>query len=274
MTREHTGAGCGDTVTWERLNIGDLIPMWVEDRSTAMNIALAVLLDAGPLTDRTGRIRLAEARAAVNARLARVSALRRRIRWTRFGQGRPVWVDDVSFDVARHVQAAHLAGANTDRFLSWATSWAAFRLDRSRPLWRMVFVSGLATGEIGVVVVVHHAMADGVAGAALAAALLDPGPIQPLSPQNWRPAPSPTPNELRRDAALRRVADLRRAAYRIGRGPTHRSDMRKTLTALRCRAPDRRLPTPPTEARTTASASWPLDEVRATGHAHCATSMM
>jgi hypothetical protein len=49
-----------DTAAWEWLTTGDLVPMWVEDRSTATSIALAGLLDPRPLTDGTGRIRLAK----------------------------------------------------------------------------------------------------------------------------------------------------------------------------------------------------------------------
>ncbi|HWD44626.1 MAG TPA: hypothetical protein VHM23_13120 [Actinomycetota bacterium] len=46
--------------------------------------------------DGRGRLRLQELRAAVDARLARVPELRRRIRWTGFGQGRPAVVDNGS----------------------------------------------------------------------------------------------------------------------------------------------------------------------------------
>jgi diacylglycerol O-acyltransferase len=175
------------------------------------------------------------------------------------------------FDIAHHVHAVHLAAADTDRFLSWAATWAACRLDRNRPLWRMAFVSGLASGEVGVVVVVHHAMADGAAGAALAVALLDSGPAQPRLPTSRQPAPSPRPHELIRAAAVDRLAQLRRLVSRMSHRRTHRSDLRETFTALRSRAPDIGLPSPPAEARTTASASWPLETVRAAGHAHTAT---
>ncbi len=65
--------------TWERLTVGDRIPLWAEDRSTAMNIGMAGLLDPAPLLDGAGRLRLAEIRAAVDARLNRAPDLRRRI---------------------------------------------------------------------------------------------------------------------------------------------------------------------------------------------------
>lgn len=260
-----------DARGWDRLGVGDLIAMWVEDRSTAMNIALAGVLDPDPLLDSTGRIRLTEARAAVAARLDRVPALRRRMHRTRVGQGRPVWSDDGDFDVTGHVHTVDLPGADTDAFLTWAASWAACRLDRDRPLWRIAFVGGLASGQVGVVVVVHHALADGVAGAALAAALLDAAVGETPPPSRWRPSPPPTSRELVRDAAATRLAELRRLVARLGRHRAHRSDVRETLAALRSSAPDLHLPAPAGEARVTAAVGWPLEQVHALAHAHEAT---
>jgi diacylglycerol O-acyltransferase len=255
---------------WDRLGVGDLIALWVKDRSTAMNVAMAGLLDPGPLLSAGGQIDLPRVRADVADRLDRVPSLRRRIRRTGPGQGRPVWVDDQDFDIGLHVFAVDLPGADLDAFLSWAASWAACRLSRDRPLWRICFVSGLASGEIGVVVVVHHAMADGVAGAALAAALLDGAAAATVPRSHWRPSAPPTRSELARDAATR-MAELRRMIAGLGRRRAHRTDMRETLAALQCTAPGLPLPAPSGDARVTASVSWPLADVRAVAHAHGAT---
>ena len=54
------------------------------------------------------------------------------------------------------------------------------RLDRSRPLWRMWFVTGLDDGRVGVVVVLHHALADGLTAMRMVRSLLEP----PLSAED------------------------------------------------------------------------------------------
>jgi diacylglycerol O-acyltransferase / wax synthase len=261
-------AARGTRVTWERLGVGDLIPLLVEERGSAMNIALAGLLDAGPLVDGSGRLRVADLRAALDARLDRVPALRRRILRTRPGQGRPVWVDDAGFDIARHITAVALPGAGETAFLSWAASEAAHRLDRTRPLWRIAFASGLAGGRAGVVIVVHHAVADGVAGAALAATLLDSRPDQSPPPSAWQPTDPPSGPDLAREALATRATGLRRLARRPARP---RTDLGDTLAALRATAPVLDLPAPRTADRRAAAVSWPLERVRAAAHAHAAT---
>ena len=84
---------------------------------------------------------------------------------------------------------------------------ASWQLDRRRPLWECWVLEGLADDlddaaarppsgrRVGFLVKMHHAMADGVAAAALlanvmevAADAVDPPP--PVVP--WRPEPAPT----------------------------------------------------------------------------------
>gem|GEM_PF-61141 len=85
--------------------------------------------------------------------------LRRRIRWTGFGEGRPAVVDDHEFDIARHVAAVDLGGVDEPAFWSWSANQTLQPLDREHPLWRVTFATGLAGGQVGVLVVLHHALA-------------------------------------------------------------------------------------------------------------------
>ena len=134
------------TARVDRLGAGDLMTLWAEAPATPMHIALAGLLDPGPLLDRHGRLPLDELRAAIEARLARAPELRRRIRRTGFGQGRPAVVDDQRFAIARHVTAVDLDGCDEEGFWTWCASHALEPLDRDHPLWRVTFASGLACG--------------------------------------------------------------------------------------------------------------------------------
>ena len=60
-----------------------------------------------------------------------------------------------------------------------AAQIASTPLDRSRPLWELYVVEGLADGNIGVVTKMHHCAVDGVSGAELMVNLFDLEPERP-----------------------------------------------------------------------------------------------
>ena len=68
-----------------------------------------------------------------------------------------------------------------------AAQIASTPLDRSRPLWELHVVEGLADGNIRVVVKVHHCAVDGVSGAELLVNLFD------LEPGGREIEPPPEP---------------------------------------------------------------------------------
>jgi WS/DGAT/MGAT family acyltransferase len=259
----------------DRLGVGDLATLWAEEPGTPMHIGLAGLLDPGPLEDEDGRLRLDELREAVDARLARVPQLRRRIRWTGFGQGRPAVVDDQGFTIARHVVTVDLAGLDERGFWSWCANQALEPFHRAHPLWRVILATGLTGGRVGVLVVMHHALADGVAGAALAAELLDPAPGTVAPARRWRPAPPPGPLALTVDAVVTRLAAVTAAIAHLPRAPAAMRaatrDLAATRAAVAQHAPATSLSRPIGRGRQLVVLRRPLDEVKKAGHAHGAT---
>jgi diacylglycerol O-acyltransferase / wax synthase len=259
----------------DRLGAGDLATLWAEEPATPFHIGLAGLLDPGPLVDERGRLRLQDLRAALEARLARVPELRRRIRWTGVGQGRPAVVDDHDFDIARHLTTTDLAALDEPGFWSWCANHTLQPLDRDHPLWRVTLAIGLAGGQVGVLVVMHHALADGIAGAALAERLLDPAPDITVATQPWEPSRSPGPVTLAVDAAVSRLAAVATALRHLSGAPravrAAGRDAASTRAALADRAPATSLDHPVGPGRRLAVVRRPLERVRQAGHAHGAT---
>lgn len=208
----------------DRLSAEDRLILWPDQRWPQDVGALGVLA-GGPLLGPEGRIDLAAARDAVAARLHLVPRLRQVLHEPRRGLGGPLWVDAPSFDLTQHVQTSRIPAPGDERqLLLTVERLRRRRLDRTRPLWEMWFLTGLADGNIGLFIRLHHVVADGMAGIASLGAFLDPAPEVPAGPpQPWTPAPPPS--------ALRLLVDhLRRRAGVLGRGM---AELARPSSALR-----------------------------------------
>ena len=148
-------------------------------------------------------------------------------------------------------------------------------LDRSRPLWEMCFVSGLADGSVGLVYKVHHAVVDGVSAAETFEVLLGSDEEGGTAPAL---AADPKVAFARLGQAL--ADDLRTAATwaasglglvrRPGQGVARALGIAHLLRPGSL-APASSLNRPVGPARRLASVSLALDEVKAVGRCHGAT---
>jgi WS/DGAT/MGAT family acyltransferase len=89
-------------------------------------------------------------------------------------------------------------------------------MDRSRPLWQLWLLEGYGPGEVGVLLKLHHVLADGTAVLKIITLLFDlqPGGVEDAA-QPWSPAPAPGRGVLIRDNIARRREALGRAARRL-----------------------------------------------------------
>lgn len=183
-------------MTWfERLSALDAMFLYVEDRTAHMHVGAVMVFD-GPAPSR-------EALAArVGSRLALAPRWRQRLAEVPLGAGRPVWVDDARFDLARHLHRAALPAPGGEAELdALAARLFGERLDRDRPLWELWLVEGLRDGRFALLSKTHHCTIDGVAGADLTGALCDdPGgehdaQASPAA-RPWTPRPAPAAGAL------------------------------------------------------------------------------
>jgi diacylglycerol O-acyltransferase len=143
-----------------------------------------------------------EIKALVAARLHEIPKLTRRILRVPFDLAWPVWVDDPDFDIDEHVLRRACPSPGGEAELDALVGRImATELPADRPLWELSVVEGLADGRTALLLKLHHALADGVSGAATFARLFDITPeIREPSPRNAvvevAPSALPTPLEL------------------------------------------------------------------------------
>jgi diacylglycerol O-acyltransferase / wax synthase len=169
----------------------------LEDEGTPMHLASIGIFEGGPLLN-GGVLRLAELRQLVGYRLQFVPRLRQKAHAGLWHQAPPRWEDDASFDIRHHVRECRLpAPGNEAQLLQLCGDLLAEPLDRSRPLWELVFVTGLADDRVAIVEKLHHSMADGISTAELATVLLDltPEATDGHPEYRWEPDGIPTARE-------------------------------------------------------------------------------
>jgi diacylglycerol O-acyltransferase / wax synthase len=200
----------------EPLSPLDAAFLHMESARTPIHMGSIGIFEGDPLRDRQGRLRMDEIRAEVESRLHLVPKLRRRVRFPLAKASMPVWADDPHFDIAQHVREAALPEPGDEfQLLQQCAALMATPLDRDRPLWQIWMIDGLSGGRVALMELLHHSMADGLAGVELATVLLDlsPRPAPHHIPQQWEPAPPPgrltvaATGLARRGSAMRRFAD-------------------------------------------------------------------
>lgn len=131
--------------------------------------------------------------------VGRVEPLRRRLVEVPFGLDHPYWIDDPNFDLDYHIRHLGLAPPGADDQLAEQVARIIGRpMDRTRPLWEVYVIEGLADGRWGLLTKLHHATIDGAAGMLLLNMLTESEPDSPAYPDPvpWAPESVPSPIEL------------------------------------------------------------------------------
>ncbi len=246
------------------LTLGELANIWVDEPAAPFQIALVGVFDAGPFSRADGSIDTAGVRAELAGRARGVPALRRRV-VSRQGLGRPMWTMDPRPSPERQIAVATLPPSQD--ILSWCAQEIVRPLDMAGPPWRAVVVDGLDGARFGLLLVVHHVLADGLTGVAIAGALLDPtaegrgDEPAPLAPPS---GPAPGGDDLVLATSAGRVLrEVWGAPARLWHGWRQVTDAAKEF---RTRAPVTSLSRPLGPERRLATVRQPLGELRSAGH--------
>ena len=185
---------------------------------------------------------------------------------------RPIWREDADLDLDYHLRRVQVPAPGGRRELDAVIGAIASEpLDRRRPLWQFHYAEGLSDNRIAVIGKVHHVLADGVASANLLARAMEwPGGE---APHDQIAEASPAANDTRCPAIRgtrprsrfrslpSAVRDGVVGGYRLQRRARQRR--RDPELAARFKPPPTFFNRKPTAARTFASATLPLADVKA-----------
>jgi WS/DGAT/MGAT family acyltransferase len=136
----------------------------------------------------------------LRGRLHLVPRYRQKLSVPPAGTGRPLWIDDPSFSIEYHVRHTALPHPGSEeQLLLLAGRIFSQQLDRSKPLWEVWIVEGLADGGFALISKTHHALIDGLAGVDIAQVVFDLSPVPaevPHPDEAWQPAPEPSGAQL------------------------------------------------------------------------------
>ncbi|BDB61063.1 MULTISPECIES: WS/DGAT/MGAT family O-acyltransferase [Rhodococcus] len=195
-----------------------------------------------------------------------------------FGQW--AWEEDANFDLSYHVRRNALPQpGGLDELWDLVSRLHSTLLDRSRPLWQMHVIEGLADGRLAVYTKIHHALADGVGAMKLLRRALSPDSERTGMPAPWAPFDAPS-----RSHSSGTALDLPEAAMQAVRtatadvtgfvpalaGTVNRA-LRGGGGSLSLAAPNTVINVPISGTRRFAARSWPLARLRAVARAADAT---
>src|SRR4029079_1633523 len=134
----------------DRLTGLDASFLHLEDGTAHMHVAAVLIFDGDPPEQ-------SDVAKALDARLHLCARSRQKLALVPLGQGRPVWVDDPHFNLDYHLRHSALPAPGSDEQLkNLAGRLFALPLDRTKPLWELNLVEGLAGGRFAIISKTHH----------------------------------------------------------------------------------------------------------------------
>jgi diacylglycerol O-acyltransferase / wax synthase len=136
--------------------------------------------------------------ATVEQRLPQIPRYRQKVREVTLGLARPVWVDDSDFDITYHIRRSALPSPGSDAQLQDLIARLGSRpLDKSRPLWEMYLVEGLARNRVAIYTKSHQALVNGMTALEIGHVIADRTQKPPQFGEDiWIPAREPSDRRL------------------------------------------------------------------------------
>jgi diacylglycerol O-acyltransferase len=168
------------------LSWGDTFFLYLERDGQPLNIASTCEFE--------GKITLQACARFIESKLVLIPRYKQRAVFPPFNLGLPTWEFDPNFDIRNHVREIVLRQGTDSDLKTEAARIISSHLDRSHPLWDITLVRGLKGNRTGMIIRLHHCMADGISGVGIMNVLLDASatPQEPArkKPSNEQPGPT------------------------------------------------------------------------------------
>jgi len=172
----------------DRLSWGDTVFLHLEREGMPLNVACVSTFE--------GEISFEDCVQFVESKLHLLPRYLKRVVPAPFGLGLPSWEYDPEFNLRSHMRELTLKHGTDAELKTVAGKSFSQVMDRRHPLWDMTVIRGLKGNRTGLILRMHHCLADGIAGVGLMNVLLDANPAAPRLPRKKlkvRVPPPPDP---------------------------------------------------------------------------------
>ncbi|HKH97782.1 MAG TPA: wax ester/triacylglycerol synthase family O-acyltransferase [Candidatus Sulfotelmatobacter sp.] len=172
----------------DRLSWGDTVFLHLEREGMPLNVASICTFE--------GEISFEDCVQFIESKLPLLPRYLKRVVPAPFGFGLPSWEYDPEFNLRFHVRELTVKHGTEAELKAVAGKLFSQVMDRRHPLWDMTVIRGLKGNRTGIIIRMHHCLADGIAGVGLMNVLLDANPAAPRLPRKklkLRVPPPPDP---------------------------------------------------------------------------------
>ena len=159
----------------DRLSWGDTVFLHLEREGMPLNVASVCVFE--------GEIGFEDCLQFIESKLPLLPRYLKRVVPAPFGLGMPSWEYDPEFDLRRHVREVTLKHGTEIELNGIAGKLFSTVMDRQHPLWDITLIHGLKGSRTGLIIRLHHCLADGIAGVGIMNVLLDASPDAPRLPK-------------------------------------------------------------------------------------------
>ncbi|MEH6583275.1 MAG: wax ester/triacylglycerol synthase family O-acyltransferase [Halioglobus sp.] len=139
------------------------------------------------------------------ARIRQIPHFRWKLHEVPLGLDLPYWVEDENFSYSHHFKRIAVPSPGDREALAEVVAYLYSKhLDRSRPLWEIWFIEGLAGGKFAILQKLHHCMMDGQGASKLGEILCDLEPVaepRPVDDAITKARPGLVPGQWQQSAS-------------------------------------------------------------------------